>query len=100
MRTRLEIQRAHDVLWAYVTTIPEEDFDDPDTFPWRSALETLCWILEHDGGNQFERNIETLIKHWKQEGGEIVFDGTERLCPTIRGKHAETDPGSAGKQPG
>lgn len=57
MRTREEVQRAHDLLVAYVTG--PSAHDNPATRCIVGALDVLCWVLHHEDQN-FEVNLEWL----------------------------------------
>jgi hypothetical protein len=59
-RDPLEIQRAHDILVAWrLGKVPPIFQGDAETAA-HSALDVLCWVLNHDHNKAFGENLETI----------------------------------------
>lgn len=73
MRNFDEVQRAHDVLRAIVTS----EVPWPPSIPranlnaLRSALDALCWVLEHEHNDSFAKNIERVEKEIERMGFKL-----------------------------
>jgi hypothetical protein len=54
--TRIEIQRAHDILWATVMSNAGTDIGRAAE-PAHAALDTLCWVLGDTHAHGFQTNL-------------------------------------------
>ena len=62
MRGEDEIQMAHDMLWAQVMEEVPFVFDESARLPMRAALDVLCWTLQHDHADGFDRTLKDLTE--------------------------------------
>lgn len=72
MRAQEEVQRAHDCWWAVVMGDVPSPFDPKDEPLLINTLQTLCWMLRHDHGDQgFEKNYRNL-ENWLAARGFVM----------------------------
>lgn len=60
MKSKTEIQRAHDILVPVVTGEIEIEMDAQDKHALHYATDVLCWILRHEHNRAFEENLFNL----------------------------------------
>ena len=71
MKTQLQIQRAHDVLLAYVLDeVPVQVTQEQRNSLAQFAC-TLCWVLDHDHQPKFNEVLAELEKTIESVGGII-----------------------------
>jgi len=72
MRSKDEIQKAHDQLLPIVTG--EVDFGYPPGVidAARASLDVLCWVLEHDHNISFQDNLEKILKEAERRGYRLT----------------------------
>lgn len=77
VKSEQEIQKAHDILWAFVTgDIPVSA--TPATIQVaHCALDVLCWVLNHDHNKAFQENLVDLMAEARRRG----FVLTEKSSP-------------------
>jgi hypothetical protein len=73
MRSRDEIQRAHDVLVQVVTNpvIRAVVIDPNDLDDLVRNLEPLCWVLRHDDNRTFGQNLAAVENRVREICGEL-----------------------------
>ena len=87
MRTRDEIQRAHDILSGVILyTDLSEHVDEEMLRAITMRLDALCWILRHDHNDRFQELLELVEAHLAALGIEIVRY-PEMQYPGKGGKH-------------
>jgi len=80
MKTRREIQRAHDLLTGIILGEAPNPFEEnPQAIEtlqeWASVL---CWVLGHDHNLHFPQNLEQIEKELRARGVELA-EGEEGL---------------------
>lgn len=90
IRDPREIQRVHDVLHEMLIeqTAPNV-FGPPGSeaeLAAMSALQTLCWVLEHDSGEAFFQNIRRAERELERRGFKLQ---PKPELPTRTGCHPE-----------
>lgn len=77
VKSEQEIQKAHDVLWAFVIgDMPVSA--TPATIQLAHAkLEALCWVLGHEHNTGFEESLVDLMAEARRRG----FVLTEKSSP-------------------
>jgi hypothetical protein len=79
MRSRDEIQRAHDIVGRYCT-----ETNDAETFAQVSAL---CWVLRHGNDGNFAKSLQAVEERLERLGIEVI-----RLPTLVNpGQEGETD---------
>ncbi len=64
-----QIQRAHDMLWAIVLGKVPSPFGQASEPMLQTALEALCWVLQHDHGDTgFKKNLTVIARHFRACG--------------------------------
>jgi len=72
MRDPDEVQEAHDILWAFLAGEVKDVEMDPQTrLGLRAAVDTLCWVLEHDHVQTFPTNLQRLKNFVAVRGGSF-----------------------------
>ena len=72
MRGEDDIHKAHDILWAFLAgEVKNVEMDDQTRLGLRSALDTLCWVLEHTHIQTFAANLERLERYVEAHGGSF-----------------------------
>lgn len=80
MISQSEIQRVHDILSEVVLgKVPIGFESDESEAACEAALNVLCWILGHDSGAMFSRNIEAIEAAAKAKGYGLIDAG--RVMP-------------------
>lgn len=91
MKSRDDIQRAHDTLVAQVTGEVPFLFDESARLPMRAALDVLCWVLGHDHNVSFAHVLENLDAGLRDLGYELKrADAPAAVTPS-----PESPPGTA-----
>lgn len=60
MRSEAEIQRAHDILLGFILDDVPAILSPKVKTSMRCAADVLCWALEHDHNQAFEKNLAEL----------------------------------------
>lgn len=68
MKSLDEIQKAHDVLIAVVLKEVDISMDNQGIDRCRSALDALCWVLDHDHNTAFAGNFASVHKAITEKG--------------------------------
>jgi hypothetical protein len=69
-----EVYRAHDIIDAILKDeVPPVHFDPDVEFTMRCVRNTLCWLLGHDSGREFQQNLDRYEQSLKDEGYEPVL---------------------------
>jgi hypothetical protein len=84
MRATTEIQRAHDVLHAYVSRELDVDQTECSVRTAAQLLTILCWVLECEAGEPFARTLEAVTETAAAAGFEL----TSTAVP-LRGRPGE-----------
>lgn len=77
-----EIQKAHDILLAVL--LGEVDIGplDPAVFGRMGAVaDALCWVLQHDHNDTFERYYQALQKAIESTGAVLIDQGSPKPHP-------------------
>jgi hypothetical protein len=72
MRTPSEVQRAHDILHAFVTQEVNILVSPAEHLMQHAVHDTLSWVLEGECGNIFEENLERLVALAERLGYKLV----------------------------
>ncbi len=77
MKTKAEIQRAHDVLCNIIIT-PElkDQFDAHQMKNIVQNCDVLCWVLDHDHNPTFQANLKVVEAILAAQGWELVKNAT------------------------
>lgn len=71
LRDAMEVQRAHDVLWAVVMGETPLALERSDHLCAQMSLHVLCWALGHGGGDVFAQALASLERDITAAGGEM-----------------------------
>ena len=71
VRTVKEIHEAHDLIDSILKgEVPPIYFDPKVEFTMQCVRTTLCWILGHETGEEFQENLDRYRQRVKDEGYE------------------------------
>lgn len=76
-KSEKEIQKAHDILWAFVTGDMPVSATPATISAAHCALDVLCWVLNHDHNQAFAENLVDIMTEAKRRG----FVLTEKSSP-------------------
>lgn len=77
MKKEAEVQRAHDILIAFLLgEVPIKLPKETDT-ALRIAYDVLCWCLEHNHNTHFAKNLKTLENLAHQKGYQLTEYATK-----------------------
>ena len=82
MRPQVELQHAHDLLFAILSTPPVAKLIESEFHPaLRMALDCLCWSLHHDGDDQHPSshaaNFAVMIKDLREWFDEVMEEAVK-----------------------
>ncbi len=72
MRTRDDIQRAHDVLHEALFKHPKLFKTNTTRQRVMAALGALCWILGHEGGEAFGQRLSAVEEEFERTGFKLL----------------------------
>jgi hypothetical protein len=72
MKSEAEITRAHDILVGVILKELPMELEGRIKMLMRAQADVLCWVLEHDHNNNFQRNFEAIVKVAEAAGYKLV----------------------------
>jgi hypothetical protein len=75
----LEVQRAHDLLHGQVTGEAPRVIEADDRLAAHSALDALCWVLQHTHNGAFARNLAAIEKELAGQGYVLTRAAVEAI---------------------
>lgn len=71
MRSRDEVQKMHDILIAVVLGEVPVRFPADVIERMNYSCDVLCWVLQHDHNDSFEKNVAEMMEEFERLG--IIF---------------------------
>jgi len=69
MKSEAEVQRAHDMLIAVILGELPTPLNERNKLGLRAACDVLCWVLNHDHNQSFEKNLGLIERLAHANGG-------------------------------
>jgi hypothetical protein len=73
MKSRDEIQRAHDILVSVILEEVKIELEPKDREAIHFATDVLCWVLQHEHNTAFAENLFNLETELAQKGYVLEF---------------------------
>ena len=71
MKTHADIQYAHDLCIGIVLGETSGKFDKQVLERLHIAADVLCWVLEHEHNQTFQKNMDNLLEYLRSVGCEF-----------------------------